>query len=176
MIVLAAFCGVSTLADRWARSDASIDRQYLGLGLSVLAEAIIFLPLLMWASARGDDVIPTAGVMTAFLAGGLTIFAFVSGVDFSFMRGALCVGGLIVLGLVGFVNLGLWFSFAMAAFAGGCILYQTSKVLRSYRTDQHVAASLALFASIVLLFWYIVLSRSWPARRIKRVGGGGPGR
>jgi FtsH-binding integral membrane protein len=161
LIVLAAFGGVSMLADRWARSDASTGMQYAGLGLYIVAEAVIFLPLLMWANARGDNVIQTAGVMTAFLAGGLTIFAFVSGVDFSFMRGALCVGGLVALGLIvlaalGFVNLGLWFSFAMAAFAGGCILYHTSEILRTYRTDQHVAASLALFASIALLFWYMV--------------------
>ena len=161
LIVLAAFGGVATLADRWARSDASLGTQYLGLGLYVVAEAVIFLPLLMWASARGSDVIPTAGVMTALLAVGLTLFAFVSSVDFSFMRGALCLGGLIafgliVLGTIGFVNLGLWFAFAMAAFAGGCILYHTSEILRTYRTDQHVAASLALFASIALLFWYVV--------------------
>jgi FtsH-binding integral membrane protein len=161
LIVLAVFGGVATLADRWARSDASLGTQYLGLGLYVVAEAVIFLPLLMWASARGSDVIPTAGVMTALLAVGLTLVAFVSGVDFSFMRGALCLGGLIafgliVLGTIGFVNLGLWFSFAMAAFAGGCILYHTSEILRTYRTDQHVAASLALFASVALLFWYVV--------------------
>jgi FtsH-binding integral membrane protein len=161
LIVLIAFGGVSTLADRWARSDASVGMQYAGLGLYIVAEAVIFMPLLIWASLRGDNVITTAAVMTAFLAGGLTIFAFVSGVDFSFMRGALCVGGLIAFGLIvlallGFVNLGLWFSFAMAAFAGGVILYQTSAVMRTYRTDQCVAASLALFAAIALLFWYIV--------------------
>jgi FtsH-binding integral membrane protein len=28
--------------------------------------------------------------------------------------------------------------------------------LHHYRTDQYVAASLALFASVALLFWYIL--------------------
>jgi FtsH-binding integral membrane protein len=35
-------------------------------------------------------------------------------------------------------------------------LYDTSNVLHHYRIGQHVAASLALFASVALLFWYIV--------------------
>ena len=44
----------------------------------------------------------------------------------------------------------------MVIFAGAAILYQTSNILRHYRTDQHVAAALALFAAIALLFWYIL--------------------
>ena len=36
------------------------------------------------------------------------------------------------------------------------ILYNTANVMRHYRTDQHVAAALALFASVALLFWYVL--------------------
>jgi len=53
-------------------------------------------------------------------------------------------------------NLGVWFSGAMVGLASGYILYDTSNVMHHYRTDQHVAASLALFASVALLFWYIL--------------------
>jgi FtsH-binding integral membrane protein len=35
--------------------------------------------------------------------------------------------------------------------------------LHHYRTDQHVAAALALFASVALLFWY-VLQLFWANR------------
>jgi FtsH-binding integral membrane protein len=52
--------------------------------------------------------------------------------------------------------LGIWFSAAMIVFASGYILYDTSNVLHHYRTDQYVAASLALFASVALLFWYVL--------------------
>ena len=45
---------------------------------------------------------------------------------------------------------------AMIGFACGYILYDTSNILHHYRTDQHVAASLALFASVALLFWYVL--------------------
>jgi FtsH-binding integral membrane protein len=44
----------------------------------------------------------------------------------------------------------------MIAYAAGAILYNTSNVLHHYRPDQHVAASLALFASVALLFWYVL--------------------
>ena len=45
----------------------------------------------------------------------------------------------------------------MVALACGYILYDTSNVVRRYRTDQHVAAALALFASVALLFYYILI-------------------
>ena len=44
----------------------------------------------------------------------------------------------------------------MIALACGYILYDTSNVLHHYHTSQYVAASLALFASVVLLFWYVL--------------------
>jgi FtsH-binding integral membrane protein len=44
----------------------------------------------------------------------------------------------------------------MVAYAGAAILYNTSNIMHEYRPDQHVAAALALFASVALLFWYIL--------------------
>ncbi|MEM6329409.1 MAG: permease, partial [Planctomycetota bacterium] len=34
--------------------------------------------------------------------------------------------------------------------------YDTSNVMHHYQPGQHVAASLSLFASVALLFWYVV--------------------
>ena len=163
LLVLLAFMGISTLAERWARSDTSVATQYLGLGVYILAEAIIFLPLLYFAAyfSRSANVIPAAGIITGLLFAGLTFTAFTSSTDFSFLRGALTIGGFVALGVIvaslifGF-ELGVFFSAVMVVFAGASILYQTSNVLRQYRTDQHVAAALALFASVALLFFYIL--------------------
>jgi FtsH-binding integral membrane protein len=44
----------------------------------------------------------------------------------------------------------------MVALAGGAILFDTSNVLHRYPTDRHVAAALALFASVALMFWYVL--------------------
>lgn len=163
LITLAAFIGVSWLADKWARSDASQGMQYLGLGLYVVAESVIFLPLLYIAAFKSGDpaLIPMAGVITGLLFVGLTATAFMSGVDFSFLRGALIIGGMIAMGVIvcsilfGF-TLGLVFAAVMVLFAGASILYTTSNIIHHYRTDQHVAASLALFSGVMLLLWYVL--------------------
>ena len=57
--------------------------------------------------------------------------------------------------LAGF-SLGIVFIVAMVVLMSGYILYDTSQILHHYRTDQHVAAALALFASVAMLFWYVV--------------------
>jgi FtsH-binding integral membrane protein len=162
LIVLAAFMGASWLAQTWARSETSRAIQYVGLGLYVVAEAIIFLPLLIIAANySGPNVIPTAGILTLAVFGGLTITVFVTRKDFSFLAPILSVGSLIALGLivisciVGF-DPGVFFAAAMVALMSGYILYYTSNVMHHYRTDQHVAAALALFAAVATLFWYIL--------------------
>lgn len=162
LIVLAAFMGVSWLAERWATSDSSPQMQYLGLGLFVVAEAILFLPLLyIAANFASADVIPTAAMITGFLFAGLTATVFVTRKDFSWLGTVLAIGGFVAMGVIvasmlfGF-SLGIIFAAIMVVFASAAILYDTSQVLHHYRTDQHVAASLSLFASVALLFWYIL--------------------
>lgn len=136
--------------------------QYIGLGLYVVIEAIVFLPLIYIALLKiGPEVIKQAGLITLFMFGGLTAVVFFTKTDFSFLRPALIIGGFIALGLIvagalfGF-NLGLWFSVAMVALASGSILYQTNQIKDQYHTDQYVGAALQLFASVMLLFWYIL--------------------
>lgn len=162
-LVLMAFMGVSQVATNWASSDSSSQgKQYLGLGLYIVAEAILFVPLLFIASRfSSSNVIPMAGILTLFLLTGLTASVFISKKDLSWMGRILTIGGFVAFGIIllsllfGF-NLGVIFSAAMVIFAGASIMYQTSNILHHYKTNQHVAASLALFASVALLFWYLV--------------------
>jgi uncharacterized protein len=163
LIVLVAFMLVGRLADNWARSGATPAMQYLGLALYVVAEAIIFLPLLYVARAYSGDqfLIAKAGIMTLMLFGGLTFAVFVTRSDFSFMGAFLSIAsfaalGIIVIAIFMGTGLGLWFSAVMILLASGFILYYTSNILYHYRTDQYVAAALALFASVALLFWYVI--------------------
>jgi FtsH-binding integral membrane protein len=140
----------------------SRDNQYLGLGIYVILEAIVFLPLIFMACAMsGVDLVAQAGMITLALFAGLTAVVFVSKKDFSFLRAAITIGGFLSLGaiLVGMLfgfDLGLWFSVAMVVLASGSILYQTSKIKNEFTTDQYVGASLQLFSSIMLLFWYVL--------------------
>lgn len=166
LIVLGAFMLVSWVANSWALQATSIGKQYAGLGIFIVAEAIIFTPLLYIAdqysqSSTGSSLIVQAGFLTLILFLGLTLIAFTTKKDFSFLGGILKMGFLVALGaifaaiLFGF-TLGTLFSVIMIVLAGGAILYDTSNIQRHYHTDQHVAASLSLFASVALLYWYIL--------------------
>jgi hypothetical protein len=160
-LVLVMFMIVSWVAEKWAVSAIAPAAQYAGLFLYVAAEAVIFLPLLYIAKIYDADAIMKAGVATGIVFAGLTAVVLISKKDFSFLRGILSVLAfgalaLIVISILFGVALGTWFSVAMVAFAGGAILYHTSQVLHRYRTDQHVAAALSLFASVALLLWYMV--------------------
>ena len=64
--------------------------------------------------------------------------------------------GFIVCSLIFGFSLGLVFSSVMVLFAGGSVLYTTSNIIHHYNPNQHVAASLSLFASVALLFFYIL--------------------
>ncbi len=161
LVVLGLFMVVSWVANSWAQSATSLTTQYAGLALYVVAEAVIFLPLLYIAQRLDPNTIPAAGLATLAMFAAMTAIVFVTRKDFSFMRTALMFGGFAALGLIvvaivfGF-NLGPIFCVAMVALACGYILYETSNVLHHYHIGQHVAASLALFAAVALLFWYIL--------------------
>lgn len=163
-IVLAAFMGVSFLANLWANSQTSKAMQYLGLALYVVAEAIIFVPLLYIAanfSGGGIQTIMKAGIVSLGLLAGLTAVVFITKKDFSFLGPILAIGGFVALGFIGAsllfgFSLGSIFAFVMVGFAATAILYSTSNVLHQYHPTQHVAASLTLFASVALMFWYIL--------------------
>ena len=159
--VILAMTAVSWVANWWALSGASRGVQYLGLLLYVLAEAVIFVPLLYIANQVAPQAIPAAGALTLFVFGGLTLLVLVTKVDLTSWGKYLWAAGLAAIGVIVCAilfnfELGVWFSGLMVAMASAYILYDTSNVLRVYRTDQYVAASLALFASVALLFWYIL--------------------
>ena len=152
-------------AQMMARSRQSVGVQYAGLALYVMLQAIIFLPLLILATKApqyaGKDLPLQAGIVTLAAFAGLTAAVFLTGKDFSFLGPILWVGALIALGVIiaaviGGTSPGLWFAVAMVALFAGFVIYDTSNVLHHYGTDQHVSASLELFASVTMLFWYIL--------------------
>ena len=160
--VLLVFGVVSNVAQNWAMNGANTNKAYMGLMLYVLLEALLFVPLMSVAMRiGGPDVVMRAGWYTALVFFGLTAFVLMSKKDFSFLGGILSLAfwvalATIVVGVLFGFNLGTWFAGAMVLFAGGSIVYQTSNVLHHFRPGQHVAASLSLFASVALLFWYVL--------------------
>jgi hypothetical protein len=161
LVILGAFMVVGWLASHVAHRVESKPLQYLALAGFVLAEAIIFLPLLYVAISIEPSIVESAVGVTLLGTGGLTAVAFITRKDFSFLRGILMWGGILALVaivasvLFGFA-MGTWFSVAMIGFAGAAVLYDTSNILHHYPEDRHVAAALELFASIALMFWYVL--------------------
>ncbi|MCC6215550.1 MAG: US12 family protein [Polyangiaceae bacterium] len=161
LLVIGGFVLVSWLASRVAHQAESKVAQYAALGGFVVAEAILFVPLLAVANHFAPGAISSAGLVTILGFAALTGLVLWSRRDFSFLGALLKWGG--VMALVAIVaavifgfQLGTLFSVAMVGFAGAAILYDTSSVLHHYPEDRYVAAALELFASVALLFWYVL--------------------
>lgn len=110
------------------------------------------------------DVAVQAFGLTLVVFGGLTLFAFVSRTDFSFLRGFLFTGLLILLGIgvlslfFGFLDQGMFTVYAVGVvlIMAGYVLYDTSNILRHYGTNQAVAAALAIYIDFAILFVYLL--------------------
>jgi modulator of FtsH protease len=120
---------------------------------------VIISPLLYMISLRNPASILEAGVLTVGIFGGLTVYAFISNKDFSFMRGML-VTGLIIVILTGLLNIfiigssALYFAGAVATLLlfSGFVLYDTSNIIRRYPTNEYVSGALALYLDAFNIF------------------------
>jgi FtsH-binding integral membrane protein len=160
-LILGAFMLVGWLATRTAQTSSSIGMQYFAYGAYVVAEALIFVPLLYIADAKAPGAIDSATLITALGAGGLMFVAHRTRKDFSFLRAVLMWGGVVaILAMIGGAvfgfQLGTWFSVAMIGFAGAAVLYDTSNIIHYYPEDRYVSTAMQLFASIALMFWYVL--------------------
>ena len=161
LLVLGAFMVVGWLASRTAQTVQSVPLQYLALAGYIVAEALIFVPLIYVAEYKAPVGTQSAAVVTILGSVGLMGVAHITRKDFSFLRGLLMWGGIlaliaIVAAVLFGLQLGTWFSIAMIGFAGAAVLYDTSAILHTYPQERYVAASLQLFASIALMFWYVL--------------------
>lgn len=161
LVVIVAFMGVSIVANKLAQDDYSKTVQYAGLGIYIAALSLIFLPVIYLATTFAPGVLKSAAIITGGLVTGLAAVAFITRKDFSFLGPIVGVGFFIAIALIvasllfGF-NLGTFFLGGMIILCAASVLYELSNVIHVYRTDQHVAASLSLFASVGILFYYVV--------------------
>jgi len=164
LIMLGGFMLITNYAESTALKTTDKNLQYLAFGGYIFAEALIFVPLLyiaISATESGLELIQQAAIVTLTLFAGLSAVVLITKKDFSFMRAGLTIGffiamGLIVAGILFGFNLGLWFSVGMCLLAGGSILYQTSNLVHKFGTEDYIPAAIGLFASLMLLFWYVI--------------------
>jgi uncharacterized protein len=161
LLVIGGFMVAGWVFSGMAARAESRTMQYVALAGYVVAEAVFFVPLLFIAEYYAPGAIQSAAICTLLGFSGLTLVAMTTKTDFSFMGSMLRwigVGALvlIVAGVVFGFTLGVFFSVAMVVFAGAAILYETGKILHHYPEDRYVAAALSLFASVALMFWYML--------------------
>ena len=120
---------------------------------------VIISPLIALVYLKNPASILQAGLLTVGIFGGLTAYVFISNKDFSFLRGML-VTGLIVVILAGLLNIlivgssALYFATAVATLLlfSGFVLYDTSNIIRRYPTNEYVAGALSLYLDAFNIF------------------------
>ncbi|WP_299102387.1 Bax inhibitor-1 family protein [uncultured Winogradskyella sp.] len=164
LLMLGGFMLATNYAESMAMKTTDKNIQYLAYGIYIFFEALIFIPMIAIAAGymeSGPEILQQAAIVTLALFTGLSAAVLLTKTDFSFLKTGLTIGFFIAIGLIiagslfGF-NLGLWFSVGMCLLAGGSILYQTSNLVNTYGVEDYIPAALGLFASLMLLFWYIL--------------------
>ena len=165
LIVMLAFWAGTYYAQKLASNRADRSSQYAGLGLYVVLEALIFIPLitLVALSTKGNvgDILIPACTLTGALVLGLTIAVQFTQVDFSFLRviitiGSICAIGAIIMFAIMGINPGTWFALAMILLMASVILYQTHVIKNNCSTEDYVIAAFILFSAFVTLLWYVI--------------------
>ena len=167
LLVLGIFWGASYLGEKLV-FDETKEMQYLGLGIYIVAYALIFVPLINLVIHYSgsyyyamDNVLIPAFIATATIFAALTVTVFVTQTDFSFLKNFVVFGSFFALGAIVIFTLtgasvGSWFAIAMIALMSGTILYQTHQIKENFDTTQHIGAGAMLFASFIVLLWYVI--------------------
>jgi modulator of FtsH protease len=125
---------------------------------------LLISPLFLVAyNSGGYAVIWNAFGLTALVFGGLTMYVFISGKDFSFLGGMLTVGIFVLLGFI----IGTFFfqtpAFIMGVTVAGLllfalfVLYDTSVIMRHLGPTEWVAGALRLFIDFINMFIRILM-------------------
>jgi FtsH-binding integral membrane protein len=131
-------------------------------GFTTLTGAIIS-PLMYIVGRDNPASILQAGLLTVGIFGGLTAYVFISKKDFSFLRG-MVMTGLIVVFLAAILNLfivgssALSFGISAAALLlfSGFVLYDTSNIIRRYPTNEYIAGALDLYLDAFNIFLALI--------------------
>ncbi|MCL2260030.1 MAG: Bax inhibitor-1 family protein [Fibromonadales bacterium] len=167
LVVLAIFWGASFLGGKLTFAEEK-EKQYLGLGIYILAYSLIFTPLIGividysgGVQMAMDNVLIPAFIATCTIFAALTVTVFVTKTDFSFLRSVVVFGSFIALGAIVIFTItgaavGTWFAIAMIILMSAAILYETHRIKENFNTNQHIGAGAVLFASFMTLLWYVI--------------------
>lgn len=162
LLILGGFMVVSWLANRLTFAEgASPAAQWGGYALLVVANAVLFTPLIVIAEFSAPGVVATAGWYTLAGFAALSVVATRTQRSYSWLGQALTWAGMlalaaIVIAVIGGFELGVWFSLAMIGLAGAAVLYDTQDILEHGVPGREVVDAMRLFSSVALMFWYVL--------------------
>ena len=163
LLLLGGFMVVSWLATQASRDVTNINKQYAGLFALAGAESLIFAPFLylIFHVQNSGSTVWSAAFVTLVGFVGLSVVGYTTRKDLSFIRPLIMWGFaaslvLILAAILFGANLGVWFSVGMIALAGASILYQTQAIMQRYAAEMYVGAAVQLFASMMMMFWYVL--------------------
>ncbi len=152
-------------ARRTSRKITKLSSQYAIYGLFILIKSIILFPLICRVDMTNPSAIFSTAIISTGLFAGLTIYALTAKHNFSFLRGFMKVGGIVLFSFFvarivmrfsgysfGHFNMGWLISGFIVIYATAAILYHTDQIKRKYSKTQYVVAALALMVSYVMLF------------------------
>ncbi|MDQ1558438.1 MAG: modulator of FtsH protease [Pyrinomonadaceae bacterium] len=124
---------------------------------------LVISPLMYLVARSNPASIWQAGVLTVGIFGGLTAYVFISKRDFSFLRGMLwtglivmILGGLLNIFIVGSSALGFGLAAATLLLFAGFVLYDTSNIMRRYPTNEYIAGALDLYLDAFNIFLALI--------------------
>lgn len=124
----------------------------------------IFPSIAYYASAGGSSLVSTAFLLTGIIFGGLTVYAYYSKTNFSFLGSYLTVGLLVLIGfsLIGLFTGGFGGTLGLMIAAGGVlifsgyILYDISQYRHGLPDEAIPLAVLNLYLDFINLFLYLL--------------------
>jgi len=145
---------------------------YILLFVFTVLESVIIgiFCVLYYANGHGLQIIISA-LLTCFIFISLTVFTFVSKVDFGFLGPFLFASTLILIfwGLIlGFISafstasIGVSMAFSLfgALIFCGFIIYDTNQIINRMGVDDFIIAAIELYLDIINLFMYILMCSS----------------
>ncbi|MDD9806412.1 MAG: Bax inhibitor-1/YccA family protein [Gammaproteobacteria bacterium] len=158
-IMIAVFIGMPFVIYRFRDSVWSLPLTFLFTGfMGYVLGPILTLYL---GLPNGPQIVLSAFATTAVMFTGLSAYALATQRDFSFMRGFLFVGLIVVLLAIvanlflAIPALSLTISAAAVILMSGLILYDTSRMLHGGETN-YVVMTVSLYANIYVLFTHLL--------------------
>ncbi len=180
LLVFVVMATVSFMGRRWVPRIARVRAQYLAWFAFCIVQSLVLAPPIAYGIAfsmtkeANTTLLPRGIVITLVMFGLLAGIAITRGRKYSLVRvlsmfTGLTAGAILLFSVAFGFSQGLIITYAVLLIACGSIVHLSLPLMRTHRTDQHVAAALELVASgLPPLWWTVPIGVSHARRLLQR--------